>query len=166
MPEYEYSRLYIDWLTIIMVFIIAVVGTLITVYALGYMHDYQHHHTEFKDRRKFFFAMLYIFLGAMFGLVFSNSLSWMYFFWEITSVVSFLLIGYTKTKEAIDNSFTALWMNLLGGCGFAGGIIWIGYSNGISDMQSLISTDAAIIVAPIILLSFAALTKSAQLPFS
>lgn len=165
-PEIAARKMYIDQLTVIMVLIIAVVGTLITVYACGYMKDYHNHHTEFKDRRRYFFSLLYVFLGAMFGLVLSNDLIWMYFFWEITSIVSFLLIGYTRTTEAINNCFRALWMNLLGGCGLAVGIVWAGMSFGITDMQSLILSDGHIIVAPVILLSFAALTKSAQLPFS
>lgn len=55
----EANHLYIDQLTVIMILIIAVVGTLITVYACGYMVDYHHHHTEFKDRRRFFFSMMY-----------------------------------------------------------------------------------------------------------
>lgn len=166
----EANHLYIDQLTVIMILIIAVVGTLITVYACGYMVDYHHHHTEFKDRRRFFFSMMYVFLGAMFGLVMSSSLTWMYFFWEITSVVSFLLIGYTKTGEAVNNSFKALWMNLLGGCGFCAGIIILGFNNQIFDLQDLIQKSVlmgnAAFVAPVILLAFAALTKSAQLPFS
>lgn len=166
----EANHLYIDQLTVIMILIIAVVGTLITVYACGYMVDYHHHHTEFKDRRRFFFSMMYVFLGAMFGLVMSSSLTWMYFFWEITSVVSFLLIGYTRTDEAVNNSFKALWMNLLGGCGFCAGIIILGFNNQIFDLQDLIQKSVlmgnAAFVAPVILLAFAALTKSAQLPFS
>ena len=165
-PEIAARKMYIDQLTVIMVLIIAIVGTLITVYACGYMKDYHNHHTEFTDRRRYFFSLLYVFLGAMFGLVFSNDLIWMYFFWEITSVVSFLLIGYTRTAEAIHNCFRALWMNLLGGCGMAVGIVWAGMEFRITDMQSLILADGHIIVAPVILLSFAALTKSAQLPFS
>lgn len=165
-PHIAAHKMYVDQLTVIMVLIIAVVGTLITVYACGYMKDYHNHHTEFKDRRKYFFSLLYVFLGAMFGLVLSNSLIWMYFFWEITSVVSFLLIGYTRTEEAINNCFRALWMNLLGGCGFAAGIVWAGMKFNVTDMQSLVAYDGAIIVVPVILLSFAALTKSAQLPFS
>ncbi|MCM1285825.1 MAG: hypothetical protein NC213_05375 [Acetobacter sp.] len=165
-PHIASHKMYVDQLTVIMVLIIAVVGTLITVYACGYMKDYHNHHTEFKDRRKYFFSLLYVFLGAMFGLVLSNNLIWMYFFWEITSVVSFLLIGYTRTEEAINNCFRALWMNLLGGCGFAAGIVWAGMKFNVTDMQSLVSIDGAIIVVPVILLSFAALTKSAQLPFS
>lgn len=166
----EARHIFVDQLTIIMILIIAIVGTLITVYACGYMVDYHKHHTDFKDRRRFFFSMMYIFLGAMFGLVLSSNLSWTYFFWEITSVISFLLIGYTKTEEAINNSFKALWMNLLGGCGFCAAIIWLGMRNGIYDMHTLIEfgskNGTQAIAAPVILLAFAALTKSAQMPFS
>ena len=99
-------HLFCDRLTIVMCLIVAVVGTLICVYAVGYLKDYHNHHTEYKDRRPFFFGMLFVFLGAMFGLIFSNNLVWIYFFWEITSVSSFLLIGYTKTEEAITNCFS------------------------------------------------------------
>lgn len=167
MPSATGDYLYVDQLTVIMVLIIAIVGTLITVYACGYMSDYHHHHTEIKDRRNYFFALMYVFIGAMFGLVLSNNIIWIYFFWEITSVCSFLLIGYTKTKKAIDNCFKALWMNLLGGCGFAVGIVWIGVKTGISDIQTLMATgNGAELVIPVICLAFAALTKSAQLPFS
>ena len=165
-PENGGYKMYVDQLTVIMVLVIAIVGTLITVYACGYMKDYHNHHKEFKDRRRYFFALLYVFLGAMFGLVLSNNIIWMYFFWEITSVVSFLLIGYTRTEEAITNCFRALWMNLLGGCGFAAGIVLLGMKFNVEDFQALIKCDGAVVVAPVILLAFAALTKSAQLPFS
>lgn len=166
----EARHFYVDQLTVIMILIIAIVGTLITVYACGYMVDYHNHHTDFKDRRRFFFSMMYIFIGAMFGLVLSSNLSWMYFFWEITSVISFLMIGYTKTSEAVNNGFKALWMNLLGGCGFCVAIIWLGMRNGIYDIRDLIEYASVhgnqAVVAPVILLAFAALTKSAQMPFS
>lgn len=166
-PTGEGFNLYCDQLTVIMVLIIAIVGTLITVYACGYMDDYHHHHgDEVKDRRGFFFAIMYVFIGAMFGLVLSNSLLWMYFFWEVTSVCSFLLIGYTKTDEAINNCFKALWMNLLGGLGMIGGIVILGISHGITDLQGLLEANKGLIVMPVIFLSFGALTKSAQLPFS
>lgn len=157
---------YIDRLTVIMVLIIAIVGTLITVYACGYMSDYHNHHTDVKDRRSFFFAIMYVFIGAMFGLVLSNALSWMYFFWEITSVCSFLLIGYTKTAEAITNCFRALWMNLLGGCGISIGIVWAGIKFGVSDLQTFLLCNGKVVIMPVICFAFAALTKSAQLPFS
>lgn len=165
-PEATINNLHIDQLTVIMVLIIAIVGTLITVYACGYMDDYHHHHTDLKDRRSFFFAIMYVFIGAMFGLVLSNNLLWLYFFWEVTSVCSFLLIGYTKTEEAIHNCFRALWMNLLGGLGMSVAIVLAGMKFEITDMQTLIKADGAIIILPVVLLAFCALTKSAQLPFS
>ena len=85
------NNMYIDRLSTIMVLIIGIIGSLITVYALGYMKDFQHHHAGEKDRRPWFFFVMFLFLAAMFGLVTSNNLIWMYFFWEITSVISFLL---------------------------------------------------------------------------
>ncbi|SES86709.1 ech hydrogenase subunit A [Pseudobutyrivibrio sp. C4] len=161
-----------DYLTMIMVLIIGIVGTLIGVYAVGYMHGYHiHHHKELKDRRSFFLAMIFVFFGAMFGLVFSANLCSLYFFWEITSVTSFLLIGYTRTDEAINNSFKALWMNLLGGCGLAVaisvGYLWYGTVN-LFDYIDLVQADPTNIrnMLPIACLAFAALTKSAQFPFS
>lgn len=162
------AHIYSDNLTIVMCLIIGVVGCLICVYAMGYMKDYKEHHTEYEDRRSFFFAMLFVFLGAMFGLVFSNNLTWIYFFWEITSVCSFLLIGYSRTDEAIKNSFKALWMNLLGGLGFAIAIVYCALNLHVVDLQSLVTMGSKTVFAiiPVILLAFAGLTKSAQLPFS
>lgn len=157
-----------DNLTVMMCLIIGIVGCLICVYAVGYMKEYHTHHKEYKDRSAFFFAMLFVFLGAMFGLVFSNNLMWMYFFWEITSICSFLLIGYTQTPEAIANSFRALWMNLLGGLGFACAIAYCVLNLHVEDLQGLVilGTGSKIALIPIVLLAFAALTKSAQMPFS
>ncbi|MDY4698901.1 proton-conducting transporter membrane subunit [Eubacterium coprostanoligenes] len=166
-PKNQISNFYCDQLTIIMILIIAIVGTFITIYACGYMDDYHHHHgNEVKDRRGFFFAIMYVFIGAMFGLVLSNNLIWLYFFWEVTSVCSFLLIGYTRSAEAITNCFKALWMNLLGGLGMAIGIVMLGVNHSVTSLQGILEQDKSLIVLPIICLSFGALTKSAQLPFS
>ncbi len=159
-------NVYCDKLTVIMTLIIAVVGSFICIYAVGYMHDYHNHHKEYQDRRTFFFPMLFVFLGAMIGLVTSANLIWIYFYWEITSISSFLLIGYTKTEEATNNSFRALWMNLLGGLGFAGAIIYASIVLDTSNLQVLVSHDKAAVLIPVILLAFAAMTKSALLPFS
>lgn len=171
-PEVEeLPALRFDWLTFVMILIIGVVGSLIGIYAVGYMHGYHiHHHKELTDRRSFFLAMIFVFFGAMFGLVFSQSLIWMYFFWEITSVTSFLLIGYTRSEEAINNSFKALWMNLLGGCGIAAaiavGILAWNTVNLYEIIELAIATPKALYLLPIGCLAFAALTKSAQFPFS
>ena len=104
----EAPHMMVDWLTILMCIIIAFIGGFICIYTVGYMKGYHKHHTEVKDRQPFFFSMLFLFLAAMFGLVLSQNLIWIYFFWEITSVISFLMIGYTRTEEAVNNSFCAL----------------------------------------------------------
>lgn len=159
----EGPHIMVDWFTILMCIIIAFIGGFICIYTVGYMKGYHNNHTDIRDRQPFFFAMLFLFLGAMFGLVFSQSLIWMYFFWEVTSVISFLMIGYTKTEEAINNSFNALWMNLLGGLGFAVAIAWMCLVNGTAQLQDVLTAGSEI---PLICLALAGLTKSAQLPFS
>ena len=156
-------HMQIDCLTMLMCTIAAFVGGFICIYAVGYMKAYHEHHTEYADRSGFFFSMLFLFLGAMFGLVLSENLVWMYFFWEITSVVSFLLIGYTRTEEAVHNSFRALWMNLLGGLGFAIAIAVAAATAGTVQLGEVVAAGAVI---PVALLALAGLTKSAQLPFS
>ena len=160
------NMIRLDRLSLLMCLIIAVVGGLICIYSLGYMKDYHHHHSELRDRRSYFFALLYVFLGAMFGLVLSGSLVWIYFFWEITSIISFLLIGYTKEERAIKNSFRALWMNLLGGAAFASAIGYAAMNLNTVNLQAVLNRPSGKIGIVVFLLAFAALTKSAQLPFS
>ena len=164
------SNMYIDRLSIIMVLIIGIIGTLITVYALGYMKDFQHHEPKgAKDRRPWFFFVMFLFLGAMVGLVTSNNMIWMYFFWEITSLSSFWLIGYTKTEEATNNAFRALIMNLLGGLGFAVGIVILGtvfQTVELSTMLLVGSVYGDLIAIPAAFFAFAGITKAAQMPFN
>ncbi len=161
------NAIVFDKLTAIMVVIVGVVGSLICIYAVGYMKTYHIHHAEYEDRKGFFFAVLFLFLSAMFGIVLSNQLTWMYFCWELTTFCSYLLIGYTKTKEARNNSFRALFINLLGGAAFAAGIIIIGISRHTLELSVFTAQEPdAYLMIPVFLLSLAALTKSAQLPFS
>lgn len=161
------TGIILDKLSTIMVLIIGIVGSLICVYAVGYMKWYHVHHDKYKERKSFFFAILFLFLSAMFGLVLSNNLTWIYFCWELTSLCSFLLIGYTKTKEAINNSFRALVINLGGGLAFAIAIVMIGINFKTLELSVLIGMKPEVMVLiPVFLLSLAALTKSAQLPFS
>ena len=110
----------VDMLTIVMTLIIGIIGSGICVYAIGYMKDFQAHEPkDAKDRRSFFMAVCVAFMGAMFLIVFSNNMSWMLCGWEITTVCSFLLIGYTKTEESIKNSFLQITLNLIGGIAFS-----------------------------------------------
>lgn len=165
----EIAHIRVDSLSMLMCIIIGVIGSLIVIYSVGYMHGYHRLHTEYEDRSHYFFMLLFIFLGAMFGFVLSESLLWIDLFWEMTSVCSFLLIGYTRTKEAINNSFRALWMNLLGGVGVVAAIMYTGYTTGSLSFHNLIELGTkgnAAAVIPVALLAVAALTKAAQMPFS
>lgn len=162
------NNLYVDRLSIVMVLIIGIIGTLICWYSIGYMKDFQHHHHDEPDRRPWFFFLMFLFLSAMFGIVVSNNLVWLYFFWEITTLCSFFLIGFTKTKEAINNSFRALIMNLLGGCGFVLAIVVLGRYYQILELNQLLAMGmmGVSVVLPTTLLAFAGITKAAQMPFN
>ncbi|MDR2355368.1 MAG: NADH-quinone oxidoreductase subunit L [Clostridiales Family XIII bacterium] len=164
------NALYIDRLSIIMALIIGIIGTLICVYALGYMKDFRHHAQDEADRRPWFFFLLFLFLAAMYGIVFSNNLVWLFFFWEITTLCSFFLIGFTKTPEAVRNSFRALIMNLLGGLGFVLAIVYTGGNLQTLELDTLLEIGAYggdfYIMLPVALLVFAGLTKAAQMPFN
>ena len=120
--EIEHS-LFVDKFSIIMALIVGIIGSAICLYAIGYIPEYHEHHKEVKDRRRYFAFLMYLFLSAMFGIVFSNNLMWLFFFWEITTICSALLIGYRNDKQSIESSFRALKMNLLGGVVFAIGLV-------------------------------------------
>lgn len=160
-------HLFVDKFSVIMAVINGVVGGGICVYALGYMREYHEHaHREVADRRPLFFALLFVFMGAMFGLVFANNLMWLFLFWEITTLCSFLLIGYTQTDEAKRNALRALVMNLAGGLAFAAAMAWCAKRAGTLELQALIASEKSMVLLPAALLCFAGITKSAQLPFS
>ena len=162
------NQIFIDKLSIIMVLVIAVIGGSICIYAISYMKDFHNLKEEIEDRRKIFFLTIFIFFSSMFGIVLSNDLIWIYFFWEITTVCSFLLIGYTKTKEAVNNSFTSLLMNSIGGLCFAIAIVILRLEFNIFDLKALSDSELinSNLILAILLIAIAALSKSAQLPFS
>ena len=161
------QNLFVDKFSVIMALINGVVGGGICLYALGYMREYHEvAHREVADRRPLFFSLLFIFMGAMFGIIFANNLIWLFLFWEITTLCSFLLIGYTRTEEARQNALRALVMNLAGGLAFALAIVWFHRQSGSIELQALITSKHSLALLPAALLCFAGITKSAQLPFS
>lgn len=163
----EGPHLFADKFSIIMALIVGLIGGLIAIYAIGYMREYHEHHSELPDKRPLFFFLIFIFLSAMFGVVLSNHLLWLYFFWEVTTLCSFLLIGYPATQEARDNAFRALLYNLVGGLAFALGIVWFYLQPGGGiTLDKMLSAGHAVALLPAVLIGFAGLTKSAQLPFS
>ena len=168
MPEADPSRLFwFDRLSLVMVLVVGIIGPLICINAIGYMRDYHRASPMIQGRRTVFFSLLFIFLAGMFGLVVSNYLPMMLVFWEITTICSFLLIGYTRTDETIGYAFRALNMNLLGGLGFGLAIVLLSNQPGGLDLALLTHGPAGAALLPAIaLLAFAGITKSAQMPFS
>jgi ech hydrogenase subunit A len=167
---------YMDALSSIMVLVIGIIGSGIVVYAVGYMRDFQHHQDELAaageeaapDRQNVFFAVMFAFLSAMFGIVSFNDMAWMLTAWEVTTVCSFFLIGYTKTREATNNSFRQIWMNMLGGIAFTLAVIYMGSTAGIVELDRFVNVGivgSSFTMLPLALLAFAALTKAAQMPF-
>ena len=173
------TPLYLDYMSVIMVLAVGIVGSLICVYALGYMKDFQAHDEHeaalrgqtASDRRPQFLALMFLFLSAMFVIVTSDNLEWLFCGWEITTVCSFLMIGYTRTPEAIKNAFTQIILNMLGGIAFLAGLMYLHVSgmpltiSGMIDLAGAGTAQSALLVMPVVLLSLAALTKAAQMPF-
>ncbi len=166
-PEARQS-LFLDNLAILMALVIGIVGGCITIYTLGYMKRYHAEHPDIPDRTHQFLAAVFLFFSAMFGIVFSNNLAWIYFAWEVTTLCSFLMIGYARTEEAVHNSFRALWMLLLGGLAFAVALIMMAFTPGIQTIElgQLILKNKAVVLWPVVLLCFAGMNKAAQFPFS
>jgi ech hydrogenase subunit A len=188
----------VDNLAIIMALIINIVGSLICIYGVKYIAEHEEHHPivtgtfphdgdipprgvspylsrvspHLNSRQPRFMFWLIIFLGAMNGIVFSNNLYWMFFFWEVTTFCSFQLIGHDLSDEAIRNACRALWMNSLGGAAFATALVLLlkyGSGNYLS-MRFLLSQAGkpqitGILLLGVALMVFAGMTKSAQLPF-
>ena len=171
--------LYIDSLSIVMALIIGIIGSGICVYALGYMIDFQKHLDEHgeaegltelqrKDRRPEFFALMFLFLSAMYVIVFSNNMAWMFTGWEVTTLCSFLLIAYTRTEEAVNNAFRQIIMNILGGIGFLVALYLAVAFTGTLSLERFIAIGMmrpALVVVAVGALAFAGLTKAAQMPF-
>jgi len=157
--------LYIDTLSAIMVLVIGVIGTLISIYTIGYMKHYHEEHPEIPNRTNLFVATVFLFFFAMFGIVLSNSVTWIYFFWEITTLCSFIMISYSQKPEAIQNGFRALWMLLLGGLAFAMAIIYMSNQCGTIELQKLITMKQGLVMLPVLLICFAGMNKAAIYPF-
>jgi ech hydrogenase subunit A len=159
--------LLLDKFSAIMGVIVGVLGSLIAVYSLGYMREYHgKEHPELKDRRRAFFFIIFVFLSAMFGLIFANDLLWLSFFWGITTLCSFFLIGYDRSAASVRNAFLALLLNVVGEIGFAAGLYALVFAHGTVELDRMLALGKAGALLPAALFSVAGMTKSAQMPFA
>ncbi len=119
-----------------------------------------------------FGAQLLAFAGAMFGLVTADNLLLLYIFWEITTVLSYLLIGYARHRlSARRAALQALIVTTFGGLAMLVGFIIIGESAGTYRISEILADTSGLLEqglmvdAAIALVLLGAMTKSAQVPF-
>lgn len=150
----------IDGLSLTFALTIAAVGALIVVYAGAYLKSDPH-----QGR---FLSFLLMFMGAMQGLVLADSFVALYLFWELTSVTSFLLIGFDHSRQSARRAaIQALVVTGVGGLALLAAGVLIHALAGTWDV-SAVTTDlrgGAIYPLLVGLVLLAAFTKSAQLPF-
>ncbi|MCC2649925.1 MAG: monovalent cation/H+ antiporter subunit [Microvirga sp.] len=155
--------LRMDGLAWVFAMLVTGIGLLVVVYARYYMSP--------SDPLPRFFSFLLAFMGAMLGIVLSGNLIQLVFFWELTSLLSFLLIGYWhQSAQAREGARMALTMTSGGGlCLFAGALV-LGHIVGSYDLDRVLASGAKIrahslYVPSLLLVLLGALTKSAQFPF-
>ncbi|GMU90814.1 MAG: Na(+)/H(+) antiporter subunit A [Chlorobiota bacterium] len=152
-----------DGLSLLFGMIITGIGAAVFLFAGGYLGDG-------PDTTKFYIYIL-IFMGAMLGVVFSDNLLLLFIFWELTSLSSFLLIGFKhKYFESRYAALQALLVTGLGGLSLLAGVILIYIDAGTFSISTLISNPALVTSSEnlsliIVLLLGGAFTKSAQFPF-
>ncbi|MEW6457875.1 MAG: proton-conducting transporter membrane subunit [Bacillota bacterium] len=158
---------HVDLLAVVMCLVISVVGSLIVMYALNYMHNHEHHLKLGATRQHIFFFFLVGFLGAMNGVVFASSLLWLFLFWELTTLCCYHLIRHDLTGEAEQSALRALWMNLVGGLALVTGMSLAYQASGTLSLLDLtgFGTVAPVMLLPLALFCFAGFTKAAQVPF-
>ncbi|MFA5311982.1 MAG: proton-conducting transporter membrane subunit [Methanomassiliicoccales archaeon] len=147
-----------DYLAIIMLLITNIVGAVICIYALGYMAD------EKKQRR--FFAFMLLFISGMSGAVLSNDLTWLFFFWEVTTLCSYMLISHDGTPRAFVSAERALTYTLIGALAFSAAMVLMIEdfpTLELSEMRPDLMTDVVVVALPLLII--AGLAKSAQVPF-
>ncbi|KQV34990.1 MULTISPECIES: monovalent cation/H+ antiporter subunit A [unclassified Rhizobium] len=143
--------------------LVTAIGLLVVVYARYYMAA--------SDPVPRFFSLFLAFMGAMLGVVLSGNLILLAVFWELTSIISFLLIGYWYHNAAArDGARMALTVTGTGGLCMFVGLMLIGHVVGSYDLDTVLNSGNVIREHPLyttilVLILMGALTKSAQFPF-
>ncbi|MEM8679228.1 MAG: Na+/H+ antiporter subunit B [Planctomycetota bacterium] len=155
--------LRLDGLSLLFGTLIRGIGTLIFTYAPGYMGQH-------RDRWRLY-SWLAVFMFAMLGVVFSENLLLLFVFWELTSVSSYMLIGFKhESAEARASALQALLVTGLGALALVAGILMLGQIVGSYEISSVLSHSEALRTHPLsntclLLILLGAVTKSAQFPF-
>lgn len=155
--------LMLDPLALFFAGLILGIGALVIVYAHAYLGK-----TEPTGR---FLAFLMLFQGAMLGIVLSSNILLLLVFWELTSLSSFLLIGFWRDKaEARQGARMALAVTGGGGLALIAGMLLLGQAAGSYDLATILQRGDLVRASPLYLPMLALIllgcfTKSAQFPF-
>lgn len=155
---------YIDGLGLLFALLITGIGSLVTLYSIFYL-------SKEKEQLGPFYVYLLMFMGAMLGVVLVDNVMVLYMFWELTSLSSFLLIGYWyKREKSRYGAAKSLLITVSGGLCMLGGFILlylITDSFSIREMVHQVQLIAGheLFIPAMILILLGAFTKSAQFPF-
>ena len=153
----------LDGLSLTFALLISGIGTLIVLYSGGYLKGH--------PGQGRFIAFILMFSAAMLGVVVSDSLLMLFIYWELTSITSFLLIGFDHERErARRGAYQALIVTGGGGLCLLAGLLLIGQITATSTISSAIAASATLADHPLasaalVLVILGAFTKSAQFPF-
>ncbi|MCX7304505.1 MAG: putative monovalent cation/H+ antiporter subunit A [Hyphomicrobiales bacterium] len=154
---------YLDGLSLTFGLLISGIGALIVLYSGGYLKGHA--------QQGRFFSFILLFMGAMLGLVVSDSFLMLFVFWELTSITSFLLIGFDHGRQAARRAaLQALVVTGMGGLSLLAGLLVVSAVTGARDLSMLLSSGEAmrespLYLAALLLILGGAFTKSAQFPF-
>lgn len=153
----------LDSLGLLFALLISGIGTLIYIYAYYYLNP--------KNSLSKLYLLLMLFMAAMLGISLSNNLIILLIFWELTSISSFLLVGYWSNYEAAQRgSRMALTITGMGGLSMLGGFVLLGQITGTYQLDQILTMTEQIqshhlFVPTLLLILLGAFTKSAQFPF-
>ncbi|MFV3129313.1 putative monovalent cation/H+ antiporter subunit A [Niveispirillum sp. KHB5.9] len=153
----------LDGLSLLFALLICGIGTLITLYAGAYLRGHPH-----EGR---FLLFILAFMAAMLGLVTADDIISLFVFWELTSITSFMLIGFNhEDARSRRSALQALLVTGSGGMALLAGLVLMGLASGEWTLSAIAASGAdlrthALYPAMLVLLLLAAFTKSAQVPF-
>ncbi|MCZ4271186.1 putative monovalent cation/H+ antiporter subunit A [Maritalea porphyrae] len=154
---------YLDGLSLVFGLLISGIGAFIVIYSGGYLNGHYH-----LGR---FYAFILMFMGSMLGLVMSDNIITLFVFWELTSITSFLLIGFDHSRQASRRAaIQALVVTGGGGLLLLAGLLLMAFTMRTLDISTMLQQPGFMSEQPtyllvFILVLFGAATKSAQVPF-
>jgi multicomponent Na+:H+ antiporter subunit A len=153
----------LDGLSLLFALLITGIGVLVVIYSGEYIAGHPHF-------ARYYFALL-MFMGSMLGLVLADNAILLFVFWELTSVTSYLLIGFDHEREAARRgALQALLVTATGGLALLAGLVMVGQIAGTYEISGLLASGDALRAHRLYptalgLILLGAFTKSAQFPF-